>query len=400
MRPLRLLWILPYLPWPTTSGGKLRQYHLLRSLAARGHRITLLVQSKVPLDRQAKEHLEPLLERLVVLERRPLKSLRTLLAALFSPVPLLASVNGHAPAFSRALDRLLVEPWDVVQLEHSYMFEPCRVPLHGHQRDFIISEHNVESTLADVTYSRLPALLRPLAWLDRGRYQRWEQQVLGAARKVIALTEDDARVFASYAAHPVAVVVNGTDTDAFASVQPDPGQRRVLFIGNFEYAPNIDAVEWMLDVIMPALWQQSPDVRLCLCGHALPTQWAGRWADPRIEWRGFVPQLQAVQAQSSVFLAALRDGGGSKLKVLEAMAAGLPLVATPQAVSGLAVQAGTHYEGGAQAEALVAALRQLLDDPARARVVGEAGRDYVRQHHDWSRSADQLEAVYAELACA
>ncbi|MGR4897236.1 glycosyltransferase family 4 protein [Stenotrophomonas sp. LARHCG68] len=400
MRPLRLLWVMPYLPWPTTSGGKLRQYHLLRCLAARGHRITLLVQSKVPLDRQAREHLEPLLERLVVLERRPLKSVRTLTAALLSPVPLLASVNGHAPAFARALDRLLAEPWDVVQLEHSYMYEPCRAPLRRHQRDFIVSEHNVESTLAEVTYSRLPAVLRPLAGLDRGRYQRWERQVLLAARKVIALTGEDAQVFAPYSRQPVAVVVNGTDTAAFADVVPDPGQRRVLFIGNFEYAPNIDAVEWMLDVIMPALWEHSPDVRLCLCGHALPTQWAGRWTDPRIEWRGFVPRLQGVQAQSSVFLAALRDGGGSKLKVLEAMAAGLPLVATPQAVSGLAVQPGVHYAGGAQADALVAALRQLLEDPARAHALGEAGRDYVRRHHDWSRSADQLEAVYAELTCA
>lgn len=400
MRPLRLLWVLPYLPWPTTSGGKLRQYHLLRCLAARGHRITLLVQSKVPLDRQMREQLEPLLDRLIVTERRPLKSATTMLAGLVSPVPLLASVNGHAPGFSRVFEGLLREPWDVVQIEHSYMYEPCRGPLRRHKRDFVLSEHNVESTLAEVTYSRLPAPLRPLASLDRGRYRRWEQHVLGQARKVVALTGDDARVFAPYSRQPVAVVVNGTDTGAFAAVTPEPTARRVLFVGNFEYAPNIDAVEWMLDRIMPALWQQAPDVRLCLCGHALPQQWAARWNDPRIEWRGFVPELQTVQAQSSVFLAALRDGGGSKLKVLEAMAAGLPLVATPQAVSGLAVERGVHYAGGADAASLVTALQQLLDDPAQAHALGEAARGYVREQHDWSRSADQLEAVYAELACA
>ena len=400
MRPLHILWILPYLPWPTTSGGKLRQYHLLRCLAARGHRITLLVQSKVPLDTATKAQLEPLLERLIVLQRRPLRSLQTMISGLLSPVPLLASVNGHASGFSRTLEQLLQQPWDVVQLEHSYMFEPCRRPLQHYPRGFLLSEHNVESTLAEVTYSRLPALFRPLARLDRWRYQRWERQVVGAARKVVALTEGDAKALEAYSRQPIAVVVNGTDTEAFAGVVADHAAARILFVGNFEYAPNIDAVEWVLDVIMPAVWAAAPHTRLCLCGYALPTQWAQRWPDTRIEWRGFVPSLQPVQAKSSLFLAALRDGGGSKLKVLEAMAAGLPVVATPQAVSGLDVQRGKHYLGGADADALVAAALQLLAEPQLASATGEAGRDYVRAQHDWQRSADQLEAVYAELTCA
>ena len=76
---MKILWTLPYLPWPATSGGKTRQYHLLRALAARGHRITLLVQSKTPLDDATRAALEPWLERLIVLPRRPLRSLKTCL---------------------------------------------------------------------------------------------------------------------------------------------------------------------------------------------------------------------------------------------------------------------------------------------------------------------------------
>ena len=72
---MNILWTLPYLPWPTTSGGKTRQYHLLRSLAARGHRITLLVQSKTVLDADTRAALEPFVERLIVMPRRPLRSL-------------------------------------------------------------------------------------------------------------------------------------------------------------------------------------------------------------------------------------------------------------------------------------------------------------------------------------
>ena len=91
---MRILWTLPYLPWPTTSGGKTRQFHLLRNLAARGHRITLLVQSKTELNDDTRAALEPWLERLIVIPRRPLRSVRTLLAVAFARPPMLASANG------------------------------------------------------------------------------------------------------------------------------------------------------------------------------------------------------------------------------------------------------------------------------------------------------------------
>ena len=121
---LRILWVLPYLPWPTSSGGKTRQFHLLRALAQAGHGITLLVQSKTELDDAARQALEPLLEQLIVLPRRSLRSPTTLLAVMASPLPMLASINGYAPKLSRCFVDLLSQSWDVVQIEHSYSFQP------------------------------------------------------------------------------------------------------------------------------------------------------------------------------------------------------------------------------------------------------------------------------------
>ena len=138
----------------------------------------------------------------------------------------------------------------------------------------------------------------------------------------------------------------------------------MLFLGNYEYAPNVDAVEWMLDEILPRVWAHCPEARMSVCGYALPAEWAQRWSDPRIEWQGFVPDLLQLQSSSSVFLAALRHGGGSKLKVLEALAAGLPLASTAQGlgqeqgdeegVAALAGAPGGHqqpFAGEAQAQA-------------------------------------------------
>ncbi|MFK2891292.1 glycosyltransferase family 4 protein [Dyella flagellata] len=398
---MRMLWALPYLPWPTTSGGKLRQYHLLRELAARGHRITLLAQSKIPLDDAARHALEPLLDRLIVLPRRPLKSFTTMAAALLSPLPLLATVNGYAAPLQRRFEQLLDERWDIVQIEHSYALQPYARSLEQRRQPFLLSEHNIESQLGNITYQRLPAALRPLARLDNWRYRRWEQRALHQAQQVIAVTEADATAFRALTPRPVRVAINGVDVQAAAHVRPDVHTQRILYVGNFEYAPNVDAVEWAVQEIMPRVWATRPKALLCVCGYALPERWRRHMEDPRIEWLGYVKRLDHVQAQASAFLAPLRDGGGSKLKVLEAMAAGLPLVSTAQGVSGLNVREGIHYRRGDHAAALAQALIELLQAPEQAVVLGEAGRRYVREQHDWRIAADQLEAAYREhTACA
>ena len=199
---------------------------------------------------------------------------------------------------------------------------------------------------------------------------------------------------------PVDVVINGVDTRAFAAVTPDVSSRRVLFVGNFEYPPNIDAVHWCVEEILPKVWQKLPDVRFAVCGYALPDRWRQRWSDPRLEWVGFVPELTVEQQASAVFLAAVREGGGSKLKVLEALAAGLPVVSTSQGASGLALMDSVEYACADSTDDLAEAMIQLLIQPEVSRRMGEAGRDYVARHHDWSVAAQQLEDIYRKMGDA
>ncbi|MBN2993533.1 glycosyltransferase family 4 protein [Pseudomonas cedrina subsp. fulgida] len=397
---MRILWILPYSPWPATSGGKTRQFHLLRSLAARGHRITLLLHDKHPVSPPDRQVLEAFLEQLIVLPRRPLRSVTTLLAGLLAPYPLLASVNGLSGPLQDTFNWLLGEPWDVVQIEHSYSFQPYEAALARKSQAFVLTEHNVESALGAATYDRLPNWALPFIRYDQWRYARWERRVMRQADHVVAVTQSDAQVLATIAGKPVSVVVNGVDCDHFAAARSDPSTHRVLFLGNYEYAPNVDAIEWALDEILPKVWERCPQARMSVCGFGMPASWRERWQDPRIEWQGFVPDLLTLQSSSSVFLAPLRHGGGSKLKVLEALAAGLPLASTEQGVSGLDLVEGLDYLGGQTATGLADAVVRLLQCPDAAAPMGEAGRAYVRRAHDWSVAASQLEHVYASLSAS
>ncbi|WP_295515051.1 glycosyltransferase family 4 protein [uncultured Pseudomonas sp.] len=396
-RELRILWVLPYMPWPVSSGGKTRVYHLLRALAQRGHRITLLAQSKTPADANARAALEPWLERLVILPRRPLRHPRTLAAALFSSCPLLTSVNGFSAVARDTFGELLAQSWDLVHLEHSYGCQPYLPLLKLGRQPWILMEHNLESALGGATYAQLPRMFAGFVHYDQWRYRRWERRVLGAADQVVAVTDDDARQLAQVSGRVVPVVVNAVDTARFASVKPAFGSQRLLFVGNFEYAPNLDAVEWAVREIMPRLWQRFPRARLQICGHAMPEHWPQTFSDLRLEWSGFVPDLRDAQGRAAIFLAPLRQGGGSKLKVIEALAAGLAVVSTRQGASGLAVQPGQELLLADDAAGLATALAELLAQPTRAAALGEAGRTYARARHDWQTAATQLETVYADV---
>ena len=397
-RSLSVLWTLPYVPYPATNGGKLRQLGLLTQMARRGHSITLLCLTKQMPDAAAMAHLSELLEHVRVLPRRSRIDPRTLARAACSlRRPAVATINGCDPAFAAAFDELLEQDFDIVQVEHSYAFEPLARPLARRGTPFVLTEHNVESDVVRAQYHRLPWLLRGLGALDAMRCRAWERAVVRRAACVVAVAAQDEPRFAAMGARETALVVNAIDVGAYARVVPDPASARALFLGNYEYAPNTDAVGWLCEEIMPIAWRIEPGLKLAVYGHAMPEGWRARWPDPRIEFGGYAKSLPAVHGSAAMFVAPLRFGGGSKLKVMEAMASSLPVVATPEAVSGLGLAEGEGYAGGRTAEQIAAAMVRCLREPHWAAALGVRARAFIASHHDWATAAAQLERVWQRV---
>lgn len=172
-------------------------------------------------------------------------------------------------------------------------------------------------------------------------------------------------------------VPNVVDVARIATVAPRRGEKRLLFAADHTYPPNRDALRWLLAEIMPAVWAREPHAILTLTGRGLPEGIEGR--EHRIEARGFVDDLAAVYAASDAVLVPLRQGGGSPLKFIEALACALPVVATPKAAAGLELVPGAEFLEGDDPQALAEAVVVALGP--RGEQIGRQGREIAEQRY-------------------
>jgi len=221
---------------------------------------------------------------------------------------------------------------------------------------------------------------------------------------VVVLSERDAAMLRQLNPRlPLHVIPNGVDTDYFAPGRAtadesvnDFVQPRLLFIGNFEYAPNADAAVWLAREILPIVQKQNPATRLLLVGNN-PPESVRMLASATIDVTGRVPDVRPYQDRALIFVCPLRFGAGIKNKVLEAMAMGKPLVGTRLSFDGIDLAEGTHALFGESAGELASAIVRLMRDEPLRHSMSIANRQFIEQRYTWQRVADQYEALYQRI---
>lgn len=398
---MRVLAIDEEVPYPPDSGKRIRTWSLLSRLA-REHDVVLVHPRRGPLPAgipdaasAARIHLAPV--DLPPIRKSGPRFAWDLARNLFLRVPYMVMAHRSAAVRAEVARQVASFRPDLIHVEWTPLV--ANVP-----RDVsvpvCVTAHNVESDIwfryASTDFWFLKNVYVRLQWR---KVERFERAALRRADAVIAVSDHDARRIGEWAGpSSVSVVENGVDTATFA---PDPAAKvdrnEALFVGSLDWRPNQDAVLWFLDEVLPRLRALRPAATFTVVGRSPPS-----WLEEKVRGiagatlAGSVPDVRPYVARAAVSVVPLRIGGGSRLKICEALSMGRPVVSTAVGAEGLAVEDCVEIADGA--EAFAAAVARTMADPAPALSRAKRGRELVVLRHDWGPLAAKQSAVWREVA--
>jgi sugar transferase (PEP-CTERM/EpsH1 system associated) len=399
---MNILFVSPRQCWPVLSGAKLRDYHLARALSRRAA-LTYVYFSEPELPQPAPADL-PFCEQLIPVRPPRRYSAGHVVRGLFGRWPLPIENYRSAPMTAAIEAQIQRRRFDLVHFDGVHL-----AAYVAHLRDVAsslrvaVDWHNIESE-GMRRYAELARSLpkRLYAAITSYRLAGTERMLLSRAFGNLVCSERERRQLLPIAppGARIAVMENGVDTAYYAD-PPDTPERpreRILFVGAMDYHPNIDAMLWFTERIWPALRGSFPDWRLTIVGSRPGPSIQSLNRLPGVEVTGTVPDVRPYYREAFAAIVPLRTGMGTRLKILEAMAAGVPVVSTALGAEGLAVTPGADLLLADREDDWCSALQSLTAGPFRDSVV-RAGLALTRSRYDWGVLGETVSRTYHEWMC-
>lgn len=416
---MRVLHFAPRVCWPLDTGAKLRNYHLARVLAVRAG-VTLLAFDH---GETRPAELENPYEQVLTVERSPGYTLAKILRGAMgrTPLPLLNYTTG--PMKRTLAQTLRAEHFDVVQVESIHLMGYLRTmrAAPGPCRPLIVCDwHNVESELMQRYSEREPSLPRRIYAQKTARQLRaLEQRAMRDFDAHVVVSERDReRLLQLDPASSISVIENGVDSAHYsdeaieaahaawanerdrAGSNGNQAQNRIVFVGSMDYHANIDGVVEFAREVWPALHERHAELVFTIVGRDPADEVRALASLPGIEVTGTVDDVRPYYRKAVAAIVPLRVGGGSRLKILEAMAAGVPVVSTTLGAEGLEVS----HERNILVADTDGQFREAVATVVESETVGgrlrEGGRALVSSRYDWLRAGESLLKIYEELLAA
>jgi glycosyltransferase involved in cell wall biosynthesis len=401
----RLLFLLPHVPGPLApTGGARSTFQLIAGLSKR-HRIAVLCL-RFPIDPPTDDALHRACD--VVEEvasetsaRHDPAWLRRMQAAVSPMFTKPGWVRVTDVASYRQRLRSLAKNWapDLVHIGYHVMgqyaceLQKCPAPR-------VLTEYEPGVTAARDAARGSHGLGRVRARLEIAAWERYERQVINQVDAVVALTESDRQALAPLADGvpleriPLGISIPAKPLDPCGSPAPT-----VLFVGNFIHPPNVDAALWLIRSIFPLVRRARPDARLVVVGPDPPGQ-IMNLASRMVTVAGAVESVLPFLNEATVVVAPLRRGGGMRVKVMEALAAGKAVVATRLAAAGLEVVDGQQLLIADRSEEFAGVIAQLLNDRVARQRLAQSARTWAAANLNWDRSIAAYEALQDRLLVA
>jgi len=396
---MKILMLTPYLPFPLHSGGQIRSYNLLKSLSKK-HQITLFSFIRSNQEKTHIKELQKYCTNVKVFKRRKAWDPRNILLSVLTPYPFLVSIYLSRQVKSAIKKELSSGNYDLIHAETFYVMPNLPKPAD-------IPTLLVEQTIEYMVYQRFVEdfkvfFLRPFLYFDVLKIKLWEKYFWQKATRLAAMSDSDKNIMQkTVKGRKVDVVANGVDVDHFAKARgKKPKPPIILFVGNFKWLPNKDAAMFLTKDIWPIINQSLPQAKLWIVGRNPTKEILDLSKSKNVTVTGDLDDIRTAFKKASVLLAPIRNGRGTKYKVLEAMASHVPVVTTKLGIEGIDAQHNKAVLIVESAQNLAQKTIKVLTDKKLAERLAENGEKLVNQKFNWQTISNKLDIIYQQLGGA
>lgn len=392
---MKILMLTPYLPYPPSSGGQIRSYNLIKQLSKK-HQITLCSLIKYDSDAEYVKDLAPFCDKVYIF-KRPAKpwTISNIWRTGTSSWPFLV-IRNFSASEKAALPKIITEgDFDIIHAETFYVsphIPKTNIPmvLVDQTIEYRVYQHYVDNF-------KLP-FLKPLLQLDVMKLKHWETFYWKKAAKVVAVSDKDATIMEQVVGkNKVSVIPNGVGEDLMTDT-PLHYSQTIFFSGNYLWLQNSEAAEILAKQVFPLIQKQLPKAKLVIAGQNIEK--IAHLKSDNIELKDLGDDIEEVKLAfktSGVLVAPLYGPGGTRLKILGAMASRLPVVTTKVGVAGLEVENGKSVMFGDTVEELAGLTVQLLNDKKLYKKIADNARQLVQKHYAYPAIAEELTKVYEQV---
>lgn len=394
---MRVLFLAPRLPLPADTGGKIRTLNILKQIAKHAE-VHLFCFSFDRGDRELAKELEALGIKVFLVFMKEPSIFKKILTVLLSTMPY--SISKYYSKKMQKVLSLLHEytPFDAVHIDHLHMahYRSCFSAM-----PVVLDEHNVEYRIVERLAGVEPSVVKRKVFSSQARkLKSFESEKVKEFSGCLAVSEDDKNMLAdiSQGKVPVHVIPNGVDTQYFSpGISQDEAslEDALVFTGSMDWLPNEDSVFYFISEILPIVWRKRSGIKFYVVGKNPSARILSMSRhDKRIIVTGGVPDVRPFVWKSKVFVVPLRIGGGTRLKILEAMSMEKVVVSTTIGAEGISYKEGIDILLADTPDLFAQKVIELLDDRFRRMAIGKEGRKLVLSQYDWNIVGVKLNEIY------
>lgn len=385
--------ITPYVPYPLHSGGQIRTWNLVNKLK-NNHNFTLVCYYREEKEKQYKIELEKIFKNIYFIKKKNPWTINSLIKST-GKYPLLLNLYDSKDAKELLLFLLEKEKWDIIHCEPFYIMQNLPSVVLP---PVLLAEHNIEYLVYErYSNNRKIFILNKLMSLDVKKIKKWEEIYWKFSKKIITVSNFDKNIIEKTGIKNISVIPNAVDINYF---QYTPNFKKdsktILFVGNFKWFPNIEAVTLLKEKIFPKMFEKNKNIKLLIVGKSIPDK-IKKWQNNNIQIIENMLDIRKAYYDSNVLLAPIYSGSGTKYKILEAMASGCPVVTTPIGAEGIDAIDGENIIIGKTDNDLINKTLQIITNSNKSNIIRKNARLLIEKQYNWDIVSTKLDSIYQEM---